>query len=97
MPDPEKCPCCGQALPGRRITADDLRAWCINNGHHISPDDAVHEATAALILDRSPATLANWRAQGGNGLAWFRSGRTGRVRYRLSDLAGWLESHRHDK
>jgi hypothetical protein len=81
-------------MPERRITADDLRRWCLDNSHCVTPDDAVHEATAALILDRSPGTVANWRANGGASLPWFRSGRTGRVRYRLSDLADYLEAQR---
>ena len=95
------CPTCGRPWPEvpleREPTVERLRRWCLDNGHHITPDDAVHELVAAVIVDRSPATLGNWRSQGSNGLAWFRSGRTGRIRYRLTDLADYLEAQRRDE
>lgn len=90
----ETCPTCHQPLPARRISADDLRAWCVANSHFVTVDDAVYESTAALILDRSPGTLKNWRSAG-CGPVWFGR-RTARVRYRLQDLCDFLNSQRHD-
>lgn len=93
----EACPHCngtGQ-VPDQDPVAK-LRAWCMENGHHISPDDSVYEEAAATILDRKPGTLRNWRTSGGP-LPFHRSGRTGRVRYSLEDLAAFLEATRHDK
>lgn len=75
----------------------ELRAWCRENGHHVTADGSVYEGVAAEILDRSPGTLRNWRARGGGQLPYFRNGRTGRVRYRLSDLADVLDAGRFDE
>jgi hypothetical protein len=56
----DRCPHCGQPMPlEREPTVERLRRWCAESGHHITPDGAVHELVAALILDRSPGTLAN--------------------------------------
>lgn len=75
----------------------ELRAWCRENGHHVTADGSVYEATAAAILDRSPGTLRNWRSSGaGSALPFYRHGRTGRTRYRLADLAELLEASRFD-
>ncbi len=55
----------------------------------------MYEDAAAAILDRSAGTLRNWRSSGaGSALPFYRSGRTGRVRYRLTDLAELLEVQR---
>ena len=68
-------------MPRSRITADDLRLWCAEQSHAVTVDDAVYEPVAALILDRSPGTVANWRANGGaaarlrdRGYTWTRIG-----------------------
>ena len=94
----ERCPTCGRPWPEapleREPTVERLRRWCLDHGHLVTPDDCVRESVAALILDRSPGTVANWRANGGAAVPWFRSGRTGRVRYRLADLADYLEAQR---
>nr|WP_294973698.1 helix-turn-helix domain-containing protein [uncultured Pseudomonas sp.] len=46
----------------------------------------------ANILGLSPRTLATWRSTGRHGLPFIRCG--GRIRYRRSDLATWLEHRR---
>ena len=48
----------------------------------------VSPAEAATRMGLQPSTLANWRWRGG-GPRYIKCG--GRVRYRLSDLAGWLD------
>ena len=53
--------------------------------------------TAALIVDRASADLGELALAGQNRLPWFRSGRTGRVRYRLDDLAAFVEAQRRDE
>ncbi|MGE0579655.1 hypothetical protein [Reyranella sp.] len=93
-PTEPRCPHCGGPLDAQPSTEAQLRAWCVEHGHFISPDDAVHEDVAALLLDRAPGTLANWRANGGAGVPFFRAGRTGRVRYRLRDLAAHIDASR---
>ena len=95
------CPTCGQRLPTDQAAPADrvgqLRDWCVANGHHVGADDSVYEHVAALILDRSPGTLKNWRSSGaGSALPFYRHGRTGRVRYRLTDLAELLAVQRVD-
>jgi len=91
----DRCPCCGQLrLAAPQSTEQRLREWCEANGHHIAADGSVYETTAALLLDRAPNTLANWRSNGGAGVPYFRSGRTGRVRYRLADLANHIDGTR---
>lgn len=72
----------------------DLRAWCRAQGHTVLPDGSVYEDAAAVILDRSPGTLKNWRGRGGDQLPFYRHGRTGRIRYKLRDLADALEGQR---
>lgn len=64
--------------------------WCNTKDHWISADGRVSPDTAAAILDRSPATLRNWRSAGEG--PPFYSG--ARVTYRISDLAEWLEQFR---
>jgi hypothetical protein len=71
-----------------------LRRWCRENGHVVLPDASVYEDTAARILDRSPGTLKNWRGRGGDQLPFYRHGRSGRIRYRLTDLADAIEEQR---
>jgi len=72
----------------------ELRRWCREHGHAVLPDGSVYEEVAAAILDRSPGTLRNWRGRGGDQLPFYRHGRTGRIRYRLADLADALEGQR---
>jgi hypothetical protein len=88
------CPRCGFRLQGDEPAVDPvetLRAWCREHGHHITADGCVYEDTAAALLDRAPATLKNWRCAGAGLLPFRRHGRSGRVRYRLVDLAELLE------
>ena len=95
----ETCHCCGQRLPDAEPPPDpvaQLRAWCADNGHHVTADGSVYEHVAAAILDRAPGTLRNWRAAA-SPLPYVRHGRTGRVRYRLTDLAAMLEATVRDE
>lgn len=59
--------------------ADDLEARATT----VSPTDAAER------LGVKASTLANWRCSGG-GPAYIKVG--GRVRYRLVDLADWLDA-----
>jgi hypothetical protein len=89
------CPHCGHSLDTEQPdTLAQLRAWCEANGHHITPLGAVYEDAAAAILDRSPSTLANRRANGGVSVPYSRSGRNGRITYRLDHLAAYIDSNR---
>lgn len=77
-------------------TAAALERWCRENGHIVLAGDRVFEDAAALILDRAPGTLANWRSNGGAVVPFYRSRGRGRVTYRLRDLARYLEQQRVD-
>ena len=96
---PHHCPQCGHPLPtrasGSLSTVERLCAWCEDHGHVVWPDHSVYEPVAAVILGRKPGTLRNHRSQG-RSVPWYRSGRTGRVRYRLQDLADELDAQRRD-
>jgi hypothetical protein len=87
------CPNCGHVVQPQPSTLDYLRGWCARSGKYVCADDAVFEDVAAEICGRSPGTLMNWRSQG-IGPQPYRHGATGRVRYRLRDIAAWLDSHR---
>ena len=50
----------------------------------VSPEDLAER------LGNTPDTLANWRWRG-DGPPYVRVGR--RIRYRLTDLAEWLDAH----
>jgi len=88
------CPRCGCAFtptpadPAADLAAS-LRAECERRGHWISLDGRVNRATAALLLDRSEGTLANWRA-GSNPLPFHRLGKRGAVTYSLLDIAQFV-------
>lgn len=98
MTDRATCKCCdGTGYAPATDPVAELRRWCAENGHAVAADGAVYEHVAAAILDRSPGTLRNWRARGGAQLPFYRHGRTGRVRYRLADLADALEAARCDE
>jgi hypothetical protein len=77
--------------PADRVA--ELRRWCRENGHAVLPDGSVYEQAAAAILDRAPGTLKNWRGRGDQ-LPFYRHGRSGRIRYRLTDLADAIEEQR---
>ncbi len=89
----QTCPNCGHVLDAQPSTLDLLRQWCERNAKYVCADDAVFEDVAAEIVQRSPGTLTNWRSQC-SGPQPYRHGATGRVRYRLRDLAAWLDSNR---
>lgn len=91
------CPHCGASLAADPappcITVDSLRSACLEAGHIVLPGDRVRESTAAWLLDRAPATLANWRS--GPRPIPFHSLR-GRTSYHLSDLARFLNDAQRD-
>jgi hypothetical protein len=90
---PGCCHTCGAQLPPQVSTEDTVQAlkqYCRENNIHILPGDRVKEDAAAILLDRSPATLRNWRSQAAP-LPIFRTGAgRGRITYRLSDIAEHL-------
>jgi hypothetical protein len=89
------CPTCGQPIATeepQETTAASLLQWCRDRGYNVSADGSVVEDVAAAILERAPITLRNWRAQG-RGPRWRNNGR---VRYRLVDLAAWLNGDHDD-
>lgn len=88
----DRCPCCGQPTPAQSSTLELLRQWAIDHGHHVCADDSVYEDCAALLIDRQPNTLSNWRSNGGGNVPFRKNGRTGRVRYRLADLAAYIDA-----
>jgi hypothetical protein len=89
------CPRCGNHLTS---AADEIaglivamRRWCADNHRWVSFDGRVHEAEAAALIGRDPATLRNWRASGSSPIPFVRSGAgRGRVTYVLVDLATHL-------
>jgi hypothetical protein len=81
------CPNCPHCV-APKTTADRIREWCAINARYVSIDEAVDEETAAEILERARSTLANWRSAGRGP----RSFRRGRIRYRIDDLAEWLDA-----
>lgn len=86
------CPCCGQTIADEPTTAAQLREWCAANGHHVSADLAVSTEVAAVICEVSPLTMRNWRSLN-VGPPHYRRGS---VRYRLADLAAFLNSTRSE-
>lgn len=84
------CPHCGHCLETSSTLAD-LKAWAEEHGHWIGPSETVTEQVAAQMLGRSENTLRGWRGTDGR-LAYTRSG--GRIRYRLADLAAFLDEKR---
>ena len=61
------------------------------SGDPLTADGRVSELVAAALLNRSAATLRNWRSCG-DGPAFVKFGvdGAGRVSYRLADLAEYL-------
>jgi hypothetical protein len=89
----KRCPHCGHFFeedsPGG-VTVDELKAFCRDRGIIVHAGDRVDERTAAIILDREPGTLRNWRLQA-RPLPYLRSGLgRGRAYYRLSDLCEFM-------
>jgi hypothetical protein len=87
------CPCCGQPIADEPKTAAQLREWCAENGHQVSADLAVSTEVAASICEVSPLTMRNWRSLN-IGPPHYRRGS---VRYRLADLAAYLDSRRSER
>lgn len=58
----------------------------------VNPDPLLTEKAAATYLGYSSRTLAGWRYKGG-GPVFVSVSRTS-VRYRVSDLEGWIKAQR---
>lgn len=64
-----------------------------DHGLRMSGDQRVSEEDAARLLGKEPGSLKNMRAEG-RAPRHCRAGvGGGRISYRLSDLAEWLEDH----
>ncbi len=74
-----------------QYTESLFRRRCVDQGFFLTGDDRVGEADAAALLCLSPGSLKNMRTQGSGPMACMRGFRGGRVSYRLSDLAEWVE------
>jgi hypothetical protein len=71
-----------------------LRRICAENSYYVTPDGCVFDDVAAKLLDRRFKTLGNWR-RGGTGPKFVRYNKSSRIRYRLEDLAAYIESCRN--
>ncbi|MFH7325897.1 helix-turn-helix domain-containing protein [Desulfurivibrio sp. C05AmB] len=85
----DRCPICGHK---EADATDRLRGWCRDRGLVVSFNDTVNEKVAAVILDRQPGTLRNWRCRG-DGPPFSRRG--GRAYYLLADLAEFMETEEY--
>lgn len=76
---------------------EQFRNYCEKNGFHLTADDRIGEAEAALMLGYAKESLKNKRLLG-NSPAWYRRpGGNSKVTYRLSDIAIWIEEQRVEK
>lgn len=73
-----------------------LHAACAEAGCPMSGDGRVSETTAAELLGVEAATLAKRRQCGNAPPAYRLPVGAGRVSYRLTDLAQWIEAQRED-
>jgi len=74
-------------------TLETFRQYVVDRGHQITPDGRVVEAVAADLVGRQPKTLGNMRNIG-TGPRYYRI--SGRIEYRLQDLALWVEQGAED-
>lgn len=89
------CPHCGQPLPApvdpvaERV--DQLRRWCADTGHWVSPDGRVREETLAAILGVCVEHVRNLR-YGSRLIPYHRTGGgRGRITYSLQTIAEHIE------
>lgn len=61
-----------------------LESWCRENGRWIGPGGTVTQEIAAELMERSVATLRDWRTDG-RGLPFRKI--AGVIRYTLADIA----------
>lgn len=76
-------------------TAERLRKAALQAGYHITSDDRIGEAELSALIGFSKGTLANRRREGKAPRHYTLPGKGHRVTYRLSDVAEWIEVHRH--
>jgi len=68
-----------------------FRQAVADSGATTTLDGRVSEEMAAVLLEKAPRSLANYRTAG-LGPSFYRIG--GRVTYSLEDLARWIEAGR---
>ena len=93
------CPHCGALLDDDEppCIVDQLKQACAEKDWPVFPGDRVSELVAAQLLGRALGTLRNWRS-GSRPLAFVRNGSgRGRVSYKLSDLAKFLDREPEDE
>lgn len=74
-----------------------LEAAASTAGVPITADGRVSESDAAVLLGVAPLTLRNWRLTTAP-IPWHRiGGPSGRVTYRLRDLAAHIEAARENR
>lgn len=83
------CECCGQRLPEDQSPVAVLRRKAIAGNHPVLPSDEVNTAGAAYLLGLAEQTLRADRAYFGDRVPCRKVGN--RARYRLQDLADYLE------
>lgn len=71
-----------------------LRYACAEQSFFVTGDNRVGEAEAAALLGLAAGSLKNMRTEGSGPPAYRRSINGGRISYRLSDLASWIEEGR---
>ena len=74
----------------------ELRRWCISNGHRIDPLGTIGEPLAALLLGLTPSGLRMRVYEGRARLSPHAVTASGRRRYLLRDVAALIEQNRQD-
>jgi hypothetical protein len=77
-------------------TLDVFERACRDSGIAVTADRRVSEADATLLLGYAPGSLKNLRTLGAAPPHYRRAAGGGRISYRLSDLAAWVEAGRED-
>lgn len=52
------CPRCGQPLQDKSDPVEQLREWCVRNGHQLWPLDTISKNTIAILVERSARTVS---------------------------------------
>ncbi len=78
----------GEPLARTAALAAEMWAACAARGWRVAGDGSVSEADAAALLGRRPSTLRGWRGMG-RPIPFTKARRTGRITYRIADLAAY--------